>query len=453
MASVNKIIKSILNVNNVIIDSASVDLNERNEKVLKVHLHPQKKEVTRCPICGRKCSIYDRTPKERMWRGLDAGGLIVELYYRVNRVVCPEHNVVVESVPWAFHNSGFTKDFDMVASFIALATNKTMAAKYMRCDWKTILRSLTRTRNYIEPDPKKRLDGLVNIGIDETSYCNGHNYITVVVNHDTNTVVWVGLGHSTETLSEFFELLTTEQRQSIKNVSGDGARWIDACIKKYIPHATRCVDGFHVVTWAMEAIDSVRKDIWRDAQNSYKEAKNTTSSTRGRPSKEEQTERKKLDEAKEKVSSIKNAKYALGKAPENLTENQKAKLDFISNTHAKLFRAYKLKELLRLVFKQHSREVAEKIIDSFFWKATHSRIQIFKELAHKIKRHKTNILNTIEQGLSNARVESINNKIKLSIRKAYGFRNYENMVDMIMLVCSKLSIPLPNRGVLGMKVM
>ena len=47
MASVNKIIKSILNVNNVIIDSASVDLNERNEKVLKVHLHPQKKKVTK----------------------------------------------------------------------------------------------------------------------------------------------------------------------------------------------------------------------------------------------------------------------------------------------------------------------------------------------------------------------------------------------------------------------
>ena len=56
-----------------------------------------------------------------------------------------------------------------------------------------------------------------------------------------------------------------------------------------------------------------------------------------------------------------------------------------------------------------------------------------------------------KQCLSNARVESINNKIKLSIRKAYGFRNYENMVDMIMLVCSKLSIPLPNRGVLGMQ--
>ena len=61
MASVNKIIKSILNVNDVVIDNASLDLNERNEKVLKVHLHPQKKEMARCPICGCKCSIYDRT--------------------------------------------------------------------------------------------------------------------------------------------------------------------------------------------------------------------------------------------------------------------------------------------------------------------------------------------------------------------------------------------------------
>ena len=37
MASVNKIIKTILNVIEVIIDNASLDLNEHNEKVLKVN--------------------------------------------------------------------------------------------------------------------------------------------------------------------------------------------------------------------------------------------------------------------------------------------------------------------------------------------------------------------------------------------------------------------------------
>ena len=73
-------------------------------------------------------------------------------------------------------------------------------------------------------------------------------------------------------------------------------------------------------------------------------------------------------------------------------------------------------------------------------------------LAHKIRRHEEHILNTIETKLSNARVESINNKIKLFIRKAYGFRNIQNMLDMLLLGCSNILIPLPNRGGTGLKV-
>ena len=101
----------------------------------------------------------------------------------------------------------FTQDFDLTATYLAMNINKSVAAKYMRCDWKTIMRCISRTRLYLEPNLKERYEGLVNIGIDETSYRKGHKYVTVVVNHDTNTVVWVGLGHSTQTLSEFFETL------------------------------------------------------------------------------------------------------------------------------------------------------------------------------------------------------------------------------------------------------
>ena len=72
---------------------------------------------------------------------------------------------------------------------------------------------------------------------------------------------------------------------------------------------------------------------------------------------------------------------------------------------------------------------------------------------YKIRRHEKHILNTIETGLSNARIESINNKIKLFIRKAYGFRSIPNMIDMILLGCSNLKIPLPNRGGSGQKVL
>ena len=98
-----------------------------------------------------------------------------------------------------------------------------------------------------------------------------------------------------------------------------------------------------------------------------------------------------------------------------------------------------------LLLKLTNAEEAKSELKRWLWKASHSRIPAFKELYQKIRRHKTHILNTIRYGMSNARIEATNNKIKLIIRKAYGFRNIQNMLDMVYLVCSDIRIPLPNR--------
>ncbi|MEI3355177.1 MAG: transposase [Duodenibacillus massiliensis] len=79
----------------------------------------------------------------------------------------------------------------------------------------------------------------------------------------------------------------------------------------------------------------------------------------------------------------------------------------------------------------------------------HSRIDELKNLAAKIRRHEKNILNRITLRISNARGEAVNNNIKLIIRKAYGFRNVENLKAMVLLCCSNLVIPLPNHAVSG----
>ena len=110
-----------------------------------------------------------------------------------------------------------------------------------------------------------------------------------------------------------------------------------------------------------------------------------------------------------------------------------------------LFRAYRLKELLRLLLKSTDVDQAEEDLKHWLFWASHSRISAFKELYKKIRRHKGHILNTIRLGLSNARIEATNNRIKLIIRKAYGFRNIQNMMDMVYLVCSNIRVPLPNR--------
>ena len=149
--------------------------------------------------------------------------------------------------------------------------------------------------------------------------------------------------------------------------------------------------------------------------------------------------------AKAKAEEIKNSAYALGKAPEHLTENQRAKVAMIAENNNRLYRAYRMKEMLRLLLKIKDVEEAAAELKRWLWWASHSRIPAFKKLYQKIKRHKGHILNAIRLGMSNARIEATNNKIKLIIRKAYGFRNIQNMLDMVYLVCSDLRIPLPNR--------
>lgn len=117
----------------------------------------------------------------------------------------------------------------------------------------------------------------------------------------------------------------------------------------------------------------------------------------------------------------------------------------IAGSNKRLYRAYQMKEMLRLILKIKDTDEAEAALRRWLWWASHSRIDAFKKLYLKIKRHREHILNSIRLGMSNARIEAINNKIKLVVRKAYGFRNIQNMLDMVYLVCSDLRVPLPNR--------
>ena len=69
-----------------------------------------------------------------------------------------------------------------------------------------------------------------------------------------------------------------------------------------------------------------------------------TTVKRGRKAKSDK-EAEKLSSAKQRTTEIKNSGYALGKAPENLTDNQKRKLEMIASTNKRLYRGYVLKEL------------------------------------------------------------------------------------------------------------
>ena len=402
MASANTLCKKLLNVKNVVVESHDFYTDIAGAQHLRIQARPDKWHQCRCPYCGKKCPKDGVSVKgRRQWRSLDFGSILVEIESDTQRINCPEHGRIVADVPWAYPGSRFTKDFDLTVGWLAVYLPRSVVSEYMRIDWKTVGRCVSRTLHEIEPERNVRRNGLVHIGIDETSYKKGHKYITIVLNHDTNTVVWAAPGHGKKVLEQFYRSLTPEQLVSIKVVTGDGARWITDCVNEFTPDCERCVDPFHVVEWAMDALDEVRREVWREAYS---------------------------------------------KAPENLTEDQQLKLEIIQQEDPRLYRAYLIKERLRLILKIRSVEEAAAELKRWLWWASHSRIPAMHDLYAKVKRHKEHILNAIRLGLSNARIETANNKIKLIIRKAFGFRNMDNLLDMVYLVCSDLTIPLPNRS-------
>lgn len=428
--SLSSLLKKLLGTTLVVVKSARFEGDS-----LVISVRPRKSRLCRCFECGRKCPAYDVPAEPRRWRSLDLGATMVYLEYALPRVSCPEHGVRAASVPWAHHASRFTHDFEEQVAWLCVHASRSVVATLMRIDWKTVGPVCKRVYDRLDAEAGNRFDGLARIGIDETSYKKGHRYMTVVVNHGTGRVVWCGKGHGKAVLESFFDLLTPEQRASVEVVTADGARWIAGVVAERCPNAERVMDPFHVVQWMTDLLDELRKEAWREAA---KAEKGKPKRGRGRPGKGE-------GPAPSAAKAVKGSRYALLKNPEDLTEGQRASLDKIAREYKPLYRAYLLKEDLRDVFKSQDLETARTRLEKWLASSCRSRNEKVKELSKKVRRHKEAILRSVELGISNARIEAVNNKIKLTVRMGYGFRNIDNLIALVMLRCSNLPIALPGR--------
>lgn len=426
-------IQPLVGTKEIIVEGISV---ESEGSIFVIKVRPTKVVQCRCGHCNRKSPGYDAGSGRRRWRCNDVGSIKVYIEADAPRVVCKKHGVTTAAVPWARQHSRFCKSFEDTVAWLATHTAKAVVSELMRIEWHTVGGICNRVYKELEMQATSRFDGLVNIGIDETSYRKGHKYMTSVINHDTASVVWCGVGYGKEVLSGFFDLLTPAQRASIRCVSADGARWIASCVEEYCPNAERCVDPFHVVCWATETLDKERRKAWAEA---HQIAKAVPKRGQGRPARGEV-----VNSEKQQAKAVKNLRYVLLKNPENLSENQTAQLDFLTKANPRLYRAYLLKEGLRLALKAGADEITEALHKWMSW-AQRCRIPSFRDLRLKIKRHFHAIVATANHGLSNARMEAINNKITLLIRTAFGFRNTDNMLAMVMLTCSDIHPRLPGR--------
>jgi len=335
--------------------------------------------------------------------------------------------VVAAAVPWARHGAGHTRAFDDAVAWLAVQCSKSAVVELMRIAWRSVGAIITRVQADIDAKVD-RLGGLSRIGIDEISYKRGHRYLTVVVDHDSGRLVWAAAGRNEATLKRFFDLLGAQRCAAITQVSADGAEWIGKVVAQTCPQAIRCADPFHVVAWATDALDVVRREAWNTATG-----RRRIDPATGRPG-----------VAAGDARTVKRARYALWKNPENLTEHQQARLSWIAKTDPRLYRAYLLKEGLRHVFVVKG-DAGKEALDRWLSWARRCRIPAFVELARKIAKHREAIDAALEHGLSNALIESTNTKIRLLTRIAFGFRSPEALVALALLALGGHRPDLPGR--------
>jgi len=406
------------------------------EGVIIAHVRPLAKARRRCGVCLKRRPGYDAGPGRRRWRHLDFGTVEVYLEADSPRVKCPDHGVVVAHVPWARHSAGHTRQFDDQAAWLATRSSKVAVTMLMRVAWRTVGAIMTRVWNDINAQVD-RFEGVKRIGIDEVSYKKGHRYLMIVVDHDTRCLLWAAPGRDSATVRQFFELLGPERCAQITHVSADGADFIESVVKQMCPNAVQAADPFHIVKWAIEAMDEVRRDIWNVAR---KLALTEPKLQRGRPSKNSPPR-----PGHDLVNQLKGLRYCMWKNPENLTDNQQLKLEWIVKNDPQLHRAYMLKEGLRLVFQMPTTADAEEALDRWINRARRSRLPAFVKLQRSIQKHRARILASIEHNLSNALIESTNTKIRLITRKAYGFHTAKPLIAIAMLTLGGYELELPGR--------
>ncbi len=425
--------RCLLGVEKTVIERIEFD---EDAELLVASVRPTKRQRGRCGVCGRRSPGYDAGAGRRRWRALDLGTVNVVLEADAPRVACREHGVVVASVPWARHDAGHTHAFDEQVAWLATQASKSTVTELMRIAWRTVGSIIGRVWADIDTE-HDRLAGLRRIGIDEISYKKGHKYLMVVVDHDQRRLVWAAPGRTSATVGEFFDLLGEDRCAQITHVSADGADFIDAIVADRCPGAVRVADPFHVVKWATEALDEVRRGAWNDARAlARKEPKRG----RGRPRADASPR-----PGSERAKALKGARYSLWKNPENLTENQQVKLAWIAATDPKLYRAYLLKEGLRVVFTL-PHDAATEALDRWISWACRCRIPAFVKLQKSIVKHRARILAAIEHNLSNGLIESTNTKIRLITRIAFGFKSAEALIALALLSLGGHRPALPGRN-------
>jgi transposase len=366
---------------------------EADQPSLEVSLKPRKGSRPICSSCGRRGPGYDRLP-ERKFEFVPLWQIAVFFVYAMRRVDCPRCGVTVEEVPWAEGKNRLTGSYQWFLAGWAKRLSWSEVAAAFHSNWDHVRNAVDHAVRWglVHRD----LKGLKALGIDEVQWQRGQQYLTLAYQIDAGAkrLLWIGKERTEASFREFFQLLGPEVIAGLKYVCSDMWKPYLNVIAQEAPGAIHILDRFHIMAKMNKAIDEVRAA----------EAK-----------------RMKAD-GYEPV--LKNSRWCLLKRPENRTDKQTVKLRELLQYNLQSVRAHLQREDFQRFWEYASPSWAGKFLDEWTTRVMRSKIDPMKKIAKTLRSHRTLILNWFEArgALSSGVVEGMNNKVKLTTRKSYGFR-------------------------------
>ena len=385
-----------------------------------VAVRPHRRERGRCGLCGRRSPGFDRGEGRRRWRALDLGTTIAHLEADAPRVRCPEHGVVVGAVPWARHDSRFTRAFEEQVAWLAVNTSASAVAELMRTSWRSVGAICERVAQEVGRD-LDLLAGLRRIGIDEISHRKGHHGLLDLGRCRSTTTP----GRRPRRPGEGQERQSRPSSRRSAPGAPTACGWSPATWR---PGSRRCWTSAarrpsaastpSIIELATEALDKVRREVWNEARRAGQ-----------------------ADGARE----LKGARFALWKNPENLTARQQSKLADIEQAEPAALPGLPAEGAAAPDLPTSAQGRGRPAGSVACLGTRRRRLKPFVKLARTITAQRAGILAAIRHGLSNARVEAINTQIRLIARRAFGFHSPQALISLAMLKLGGLCPPLPGR--------
>ena len=355
---------------------------------------------------GVLCPVHDTVP--RRWQHLSFFQHTCYLHCSLPRITASGGKVATVTPPWARSGSGFTLLFEALA--LALIEREMPVNRVAEVMQVLPQRIWTVFNHWVS---EARLDddssNITRLGVDETSTKKGHHYVTLGVDMDEHRVIHVAPGKGKETIASIKQHLASKgvKAKQIKEASMDLSPAFISGMTQHFPQAQITFDRFHVVKLLNEAMDQTRKSERLEHED------------------------------------LKGHKYTFLKNPQNLSNTKKQELEVLVLAYPNLGEAYRLKTLFNDLWAMPDKEAAEAFLNQWCDEVLKADISAFSKFAKTIRAHWDGIVRFVESGLTNAILEGINNKVQLAKRRARGYRNIQNFINMIYFLCGKLKFSYP----------